>query len=279
MPWVRDAFRSLPLLALLPSCSGTVGVSRAATDASVSEDARSGHSSDSSAETSDRPIPSGAVLIPAGMFLMGDPDTRIYGAQPVHGVHLSAFYIDRLEVSVAAYRACTACYQNLSLGNFGGNRGDYPAVWLGWREAREYCRWRGGDLPTEAQWEYAARGTDGRVYPWGNDLPGVEVCWRGDRSRPISDTCPVGSSPADRSPFGIMDMAGNVSEFVLDRCEPYQGDATSFVTDPGVLAAFGHYCARGGSAVDNTLHRATARGVEAGGIAAYRGFRCAYPAH
>lgn len=163
------------------------------------------------------------LLVPAGEFIMGS-DFGFHDEQPVHTVYLDAFYMDIYEVTNAAYAACVetgAC----TPPKFTGSRqrydyfyepefADYPAVYLSWFDAEAYCRWRGARLPTEAEWEKAARGTDGRRYAWGNDPPTPErVNYAGSR---IWDTTPVGSYPAGISPYGLYDMTGNVYEWVSD---------------------------------------------------------------
>ncbi len=176
--------------------------------------------------------PTGMALIPAGTFTMGDADMASLNAQPPHRVTVSAFCMDLTEVTVAAYGSCTAsgCTApgtaiNCNWGIAG--RGNHPVNCVDWNQARAYCRSLGGDLPTEAQWEYGARGTDGRIHPWGNAAPTTQLCWSGAGMR--SSTCPVQSFPAGNSPFGLSDMAGNLFEWTADWYSIY-GAATA--TDP-----------------------------------------------
>ena len=217
-------------------------------------------------------------LIPAGMFQMGADDLPAT-ATPVHGVRLSAFCMDTTEVTVAAYRMCTA--PGCTAPNAGstcnwmvGGRDTHPINCLDWNQSRAYCQWRGGDLPTESQWEYAARGTDGRVYPWGSTpAPSSQLCWNS------ASSCVVGSYPLGNSPFGLVDMAGNVLEWTLDWYASYTGSAGSYATDPTGPSSGSSRVIRGGSfgfQVGSTGVRASYReGKAAVDRSQYLGFRCA----
>jgi formylglycine-generating enzyme required for sulfatase activity len=184
--------------------------------------------------------PGDMVHVPAASVSIGaedgEPDER-----PVHEVSVAAFEIDRTEVSIVAYRACVkagACvapdafHERCNLvtepsagtGAAGGKgtaaKEDNPVNCATWEMATKYCAWAGKRLPTEPEWEYAARGAHGTKYPWGNDPVGSQPCW----NRQLSDgTCPVGSHPGDRSVFGAMDMAGSLSEWTSTPYCEYQG--------------------------------------------------------
>lgn len=180
--------------------------------------------------------PMGMVMISAGQFLMGDPAGISPAATPVHGVRLTAYCMDLTEVTVAAYRGCTAAgctAPDTAAGcNWGvAGRDDHPINCITGEQAGAYCRWRGGDLPTEAQWEFAARGTDNRTYPWGSAAPGARPCWSGGGTA-RAGTCAVATFPDDVSPTGLLDMAGNVMEWTSDGFATYTGDASTYVTNP-----------------------------------------------
>ena len=174
-------------------------------------------------------VPDGMVLVPAGKFVMGtnksdrkgDNVPRTYDdARPEHSVTLPAFYIDKTEVTNAAYlKFCQATHYlvppDWKDDTFPAGEADFPVTRVSWFEAAAYAHWAGKRLPTEAEWEKAARGTDGRTYPWGNDWKEQNLIW--NRSKPDK----VGSKPAGASPYGALDMAGNVYEWTSDWYAPY----------------------------------------------------------
>jgi formylglycine-generating enzyme required for sulfatase activity len=162
--------------------------------------------------------PNGMCLIPAGTFQMGS--TNGYSnEQPVHAVTLAAYELDEFEVTVSQYAGCVTAGGCTAADTAGGcnagvsGRDNHPINCVDWNQATTYCAWAGKRLPTEEEWEYAARGPDGREYPWGNVAPGNQLCWSGGGTN-RSSTCAVGSYPSGKSPFGVQDMAGNVEEWV-----------------------------------------------------------------
>ena len=170
------------------------------------------------------------VGVPGGEFFMGcnaEVDDQCYPQEkPGKQVDVPGFCIDRTEVTVTAYLACVkvgACRQpdrggECNWGNPG--RETHPVNCVDWQDAVTYCDWAGKRLPKEAEWEKAARGTDGRVYPWGNLFVGDRA--NTDRSG-LGHTQAVGSDPAGVSPQGALDMAGNVWEWVADKVDEGRG--------------------------------------------------------
>jgi formylglycine-generating enzyme required for sulfatase activity len=161
------------------------------------------------------------VYVPAGSFNMGS-SAGPADEQPEHSVYLDAFWIDKTEVTNAMYSLCVqsgSCLKPYNQSNTHFNYypdptyADYPVIDLKWSSAEAYCAWAGRRLPTEAEWEKAARGTDGRAYPWGNILPNSSLL---NFNNPAGDTVRVGSYPQGASPYGALDMAGNVTEWVAD---------------------------------------------------------------
>lgn len=139
---------------------------------------------------------------------------------PYHEVLLSSFALDRTEVTVAEYAECVAdgaCTAPADITNYDypcpDLADDYPVVCVDWFQANDYCSWKNALLPTEAQWEKAARGTDERIYPWGNAPP---TCTLANHYECGVQLLPVGSKPAGASPYGALDMSGNVFEWVSD---------------------------------------------------------------
>jgi len=157
------------------------------------------------------------VLVPAGEFIMGDDDEDShFSSRPSRKVYLDKFYIDKYEVTNAEFNKCARsgpCWNSdvFRYKGFGGPT--QPVVGISWYQAKDYCEWVGKRLPTEAEWEKAARGTDGRLYSWGNkiscDMANYKRCGH-LKSRP------VGSYPMAVSPYGALDMAGNVGEWTFD---------------------------------------------------------------
>lgn len=180
-------------------------------------------------------------FVPEGAFLMGSPDGDpdvFPHERPQHSIWLDAFWIDETEVTNAMYARCVeagACTppriatSNTRPSYYGNTAYDgHPVVWVDWSQAMSYCQWAGRRLPTEAEWEKAARGTTGEYYPWGNEPVSSSMsaqfsdisssCARAHYAgcEPYQDTDAAGGRPAGASPYGALDMAGNVWEWVND---------------------------------------------------------------
>ena len=168
------------------------------------------------------------VYVPAGEFLMGSPDDQgAHDEHPQHIVFLDAYWIDKTEATAAQYHLCVeagACTtpdidDYCTYGDVG--KPGHPVNCVDWYQAEAYCRWTGRRLPTEAEWEKAARGTDGRVYPWGNQQPNATLANSDDD---IGSTSPIASYLSGASPYGALDMAGNVGEWVWDMHDGFYYD-------------------------------------------------------
>lgn len=157
------------------------------------------------------------IYIPAGEFTMGVKEANS-NRHITHKVHLDAYWIDQVEVTNAMYARCLNAgeCQPLAMDNpyFGNAKhADYPVVYVTWDKAQTYCHWVGGRLPTEAEWEKAARGTDGWRYPWGKARAGDTLLnFNGTHGEPKSSYDYL----AGASPYGVLNMAGNVREWVAD---------------------------------------------------------------
>jgi sulfatase modifying factor 1 len=253
------------------------------------------------------------VPIPGGTFWMGDQEL----AKPVHKVTLSPFCIDKTEVTVAAFGACVQagdCQPPSATVDWKDIKPEIKTKWsqfctwaktgldqhpincVDWKQATAYCEWTGGRLPTEAEWEYAARGNDGRQYPWGNEPPDAKrlnacgsecasmgkqrfdatwtTMYTGDDGWPA--TAPVGSYPKGASPFGVLDMAGNVWEWTADSFADYSDEA---VTNPQRSRPDASPHVFRGGCWDNSVSawvRAAIRGrIDPASRIYSQGFRCA----
>ncbi len=156
------------------------------------------------------------VVVPAGEFLMG-ADTKDTSEDPPHSVSLGEFLIDKYHVTNTQYHRFVKATKYVPEGQwkaYYSRRCEYwPVVAVTWADAKAYASWIGGDLPTEAQWEKAARGTDGRRYPWGDRWNNQKcACWEGG----VRSTAPVGAFPGDVSPYGCFDMAGNIGGWMTN---------------------------------------------------------------
>jgi formylglycine-generating enzyme required for sulfatase activity len=172
------------------------------------------------------------IYIAAGKFTMGHKGS--YDTLPEHPMNLPAFFIDQYEVTNKRYKrfidatnykvpwsqdpAVAAYIWDWQKRMYPQGKGDDPVVLVNWEDAKTFCAWAGKSLPTEAQWEKAARGTNGKFYPWGNT-------WEEKKANTsesgLKQTAPVGSFKDDASEYGVNDLAGNISEWVEDWFAPY----------------------------------------------------------
>jgi len=246
------------------------------------------------------------VYVPTGNFSMGDtaqqaltecqlPNNQddcnlsmFTNEQPVHTVSLDAYLFDKTDVTVAMYTKCVnagACKKPVSPYYGDPTKDNYPVDWANWNDAQAYCQWAGARLPTEAEWEKAARGTDGRTYPWGNNPPTCALA-----NTPFPNACttgangstPVDSHPAGASPYGALDMVGNLMNWVSDwySATYYTSSPSSNPTGP---ASGTDRVLRGSSWMGNIVgNRATVRasndpaevGYMFSGVGFPIGFRC-----
>ncbi len=143
--------------------------------------------------------------------------------EPIHQVYLDAFWIDQTEVTNVMYSKCVqdgkcnppTSTKSYTRADYSGNSqfDNYPVIFISWHDADTYCSWADRRLPTEAEWEKAARGTDARAYPWSNDPPNTDLL---NYKHAFEDTTAVGQFPKGASPYGALDMAGNVWEWTAD---------------------------------------------------------------
>jgi formylglycine-generating enzyme required for sulfatase activity len=228
------------------------------------------------------------VIVEAGEFLMGSTETdkdAKSDERPQHKIFLESYFIDRTEVTNAMYKACVdagACTppvqtNSLTHLDYYSNHefDEFPVIHVNWNQALAYCRWRKARLPTEAEWEKAARGTDGRTYPWGEEIDCTRANYGGSNGC-VADTAEVGSYPDSASPYGLLDMSGNVLEWVNDW---YLDNfyETSPLKYPKGPSSGERRIARGGSwnSPDNLLRVATRQYFAPSTANAYIGLRCA----
>jgi formylglycine-generating enzyme required for sulfatase activity len=222
------------------------------------------------AETQIRPLDQMAmVFVPGGTFQMGSTETEVMDAidfcrqhyspcnnwfymreHPQHAVTLEDFWIDRTEISNAQYRQCVeagicaepATCKKGDLTHLDAEKTDHPVVCVSWDDAQAYCEWAGARLPNEAEWEYAFRGEQNLIYPWGDTFDGTKLnycdvnCEQSHADNRYDDhyvkTAPVGSHPEDVSWCGALDLSGNVSEWVADWSGDYVSELELNPTGP-----------------------------------------------
>ncbi len=177
-------------------------------------------------EAPPKPVPGDMVTVPAGEFTMGtDKDPHpLKLAEPAHKVNLPEYKIDVYEVTNGEFAKFQVESSYKAQGDWQSyykiGREDYPVANVTWSDAKAYCEWAGKRLPTEAEWEKAARGTTSTRYPWGDVFDWTKA---NTNEHGVRDTLEVGSLPEDKSPYGSYDMFGNVQEWTADDLKPYPG--------------------------------------------------------
>lgn len=226
-----------------------------------------------------RPADDAVMLyIPDGDFIMGS-DIGGSDEKPQHTVHLIDYWIDRTEITNGMYQRCidAGVCTHLGTAQRSSQYDDYPAAQIGWQDAQNYCAWVDARLPTEAEWEKAGRGTDGRMYAWGDELDPTKYYFEPQPKRFSPLLKPAGSYPSGASPYGVLDMTGSVFEWVNDLYSATYY-ATSSLSNPVGPAVDTHdHVFRGGNYNDYDF-RIFVRSapVESGwNVNANIGFRCA----
>ncbi len=221
------------------------------------------------------------MYVPAGNFTMGSSD---FSDAPVHTVYLDAFWIDRTDITNKMYSLCVnagvckapANSSSSTHSSYYGNSqfDNYPVIYVDWNMANAYCKWAGRQLPTEAQWEKAARGTDGRTYPWGNSIDCSLANYYGNgNSACVGDTTEVGKYPNGASPYGALDMAGEVWQWVNDWYDSnYYSNSPS--SDPLGPASGQYRVLRGGTWYRHLVRSANRDGGAPTDTSDGVGFRC-----
>ena len=219
--WTVAPGKQIPLLA-----TGMEETSPGWQEAQTEADQKTGVETERQPRAEEQSGKDGMVSVPAGEFTMGCQDGVDSECEedekPQRQINVAAFQIDKTEVTVEAYRQCVDAKRctlpDTKRGSYNwgvSGREKHPINCVDWNQAEAFCAWAGKRLPTSAEWEKAARGTDGRVYPWGEawDITRANVYESYDGYK---DTAPVGSFPAGASPYGALDMAGNVWEWTAD---------------------------------------------------------------
>lgn len=177
--------------------------------------------------------PNKMIVIPAGEFTMGS-NNRLSDEGPEHKVILSRYSIDQFEVTNLQYKKFNDATHGRSPRHwrnrtFPAGKADHPVVYVTWNNAHDYCEWAGKRLPTDAEWEKAARGTDSRTFPWGDEFAtenaNTPVRWQ--EIGQFGDTSPVGAFEKGKSPYGVYDMSGNVWEWTESWYKAYPGNKTA----------------------------------------------------
>ncbi len=222
------------------------------------------------------------VYVPAGDFVMGSDQYGTGSSSPAHTVYLDAFWMDQTEVTNAMYTQCVAAGKCAPPTKKDSNThpsyyvdaqfNDFPVIFVNWDMANAYCTWAGRRLPTEAEWEKAARGTDERIYPWGNSID----CTYTNYANCVGDAVAVASFESDKSLYGVYDMAGNLKEWVLDWYDENYYKKSPGTNPPGPDTGNFRVLRGGSFGSDGLMARAVYRFREKPSASSYSfGFRCA----
>jgi formylglycine-generating enzyme required for sulfatase activity len=234
------------------------------------------------------------VLIGAGPFVLGSKDGDA-DEKPIAEIILDDFYIDKFEVTNSSYKECVdqgGCNAPRRLDSqtrleyFGTRQfANYPVVYVSWEDAQNYCKWRGARLPTEIEWEKAARGPDGLRYPWGDDFEtgrtnycGGSVFCPEEPDDGYRDTAPVDAFTEGVSPYGVFQMAGNVNEWTADWYDKnfYSSLSNGDENPPGPTSGQLRVIRGGSFGLNDQKMRSTNRGSNSPTVVSeYDGFRCA----
>jgi formylglycine-generating enzyme required for sulfatase activity len=222
------------------------------------------------------------VFIPEGEFLMGVGKEHQFSNSPQHTVYLDTFWMDQVEVTNAMYLKCIragGCSDPVTDNIYYDKwvYRNYPMIYVVWDQAQEYCQWAGRRLPTEAEWEKAARGASGNTYPWGEEPPTPRLA-NFDEAM-ILEAVPSYRYRLGASPYGALNMAGNVREWVADWFDPEYYTYSPY-SNPTGPASGDKRSLRGGSYVENyreiEVFVRYSHNPESAGL--NRGFRCAQSA-
>jgi formylglycine-generating enzyme required for sulfatase activity len=213
-----------------------------------------------------------SIYVPGGEFILGS-DTGNEDETPQQDSFIDAFNIDIYPVTNAEYREFVEASghtppRSWKEGTYPDGTADHPVTWVTWHDAQAYCEWAGKRLPTELEWEKSARGTEGRIYPWGDEFDSTKC---NSKESGLGATSAVGSYPDGVSPYGVFDMAGNVWEWTGDWYEAYRGSLYE-------LSRYGEQfkVLRGGSWFDgqDSVRAATRKSFDPNQGFSTIGFRC-----
>ena len=218
------------------------------------------------------------IYIPAGEFVMGNGND-LRTDNPQHRIYLDAYWMDEMEITNAMYAKCLEAGKCTHPANYDAFYGiwayrDYPVVYVNWFQADQYCRWGGRSLPTEAQWEKAARGTDGRRYPWGDQTPNPRLV--NFNLTLIGEPVPVFRYPLGASPYGVLNMAGNVREWIADWYDENYYQSSPYANPKGPATGTQRLLRSGSYAEDQqqiSVYTRFKHEPDSAGLS--RGFRCA----